>query len=138
MGRGELEASGDGKIRCIQGWWEGPRGVPSRGSEKTWVVHLKTKVLGVALQMREQAQTTHFKSRLSHFLVRCPEAALCFSVRRQTVPLGQRVRFRCILGGTLSSVPAASRLSADGFAAAAAHKSCSAFLENHSRAWLGQ
>lgn len=120
MGRGELEASEDGKIWCLQGWCEGPRGVASRGSEKTRVVHLKAKVVGAALQMREQAQTTHFKSGRSHFLVVCPEAALCFSVRKQTVPLGQPVRFRYIPGGTLSSVPAAFHLSADGFAAAAA------------------
>ncbi|CAM9549469.1 unnamed protein product, partial [Rangifer tarandus platyrhynchus] len=70
--------------------------------------------------MREQAQTNHFKSGLSHFLVGYPGAALCLSVRRQTVPLGQPVRFRRILGGTLSSVPAASHLSTGGFAAAAA------------------
>ena len=112
MGRGELEASEDGKIWCLQGWCEGPRGVASRGSEKTRVVHLKAKVVGAALQMREQAQTTHFKSGRSHFLVVCPEAALCFSVRKQTVPLGQPVRFRYIPGGTLSSVPAAFHLSA--------------------------
>ena len=49
-----------------------------------------------------------------------PGAALCFSVRRQVVPLVQCVRLTCIPGGAPSSVPGASHHSADGFAAAAA------------------
>ena len=89
--------------------------------------------------MREQAQTTHFKSGLSHFLVGYPGAALCFSVSRRTVPLGQPVRFRCILGGTLSSRTCRlSPLNRWLRSSSSHHKSCGAFLENHSRARLGQ